>query len=96
MTNIENEKALNLVKARAELKAQIEALTEKVKECEVSIEEELGEGRFHLGGYSVTCGDREQSRFDTTSFKKDNPEVYAAYCKTSKSHFFMAKEIKLI
>lgn len=39
MTNIENEKVLNLVKARAELKAQIEALTAQVKECEASIEE---------------------------------------------------------
>ena len=79
---------------RQELKSQIEAMTATIKALEAEIEAELGEGCFHCAGYSVTCGDKETTRFDTTRFKTEQPDVYKEYCKTSTVHSFVVKELK--
>jgi predicted phage-related endonuclease len=93
MKEIADVKVVKLVSARMALKAQIEEMSTRIKEMEAEIEEKIGQGCFHVGGYSVSCGDREQSRFDTAKFKSEYPEVYASYCKTSTNHFFTVKEL---
>lgn len=83
-------KALN---ERQSLKAQIEEMTAKIKEIEAGIEAEIGQGTFHCNGYSISCLDKETTRFDTTKFKAEQPEVYKEYCKTSTVHSFTVREL---
>lgn len=78
---------------RQALKAQIEAMTAQIKELEASIEKVTGCGTFHCNGFSITCGDKESTRFDTTRFKAEQPDVYKAYCKTSTVHSFTVREL---
>lgn len=78
---------------RQALKAQIEAMTAQIKEIEAGIEAEIGQGTFHCNGFSITCGDKETTRFDTTRFKAEQPDVYKAYCKTSTVHSFTVREL---
>ena len=78
---------------RQSLKAQIEEMNAKIKELEASIESEIGQGTFHCNGYSITCLDKDTTRFDTTRFKAEQPEVYAEYCKTSTVHSFTVREL---
>lgn len=79
---------------RQVLKAQVEEMTARIKELEAGIETEIGQGTFHCNGYSITCGDKETTRFDTTKFKTEQPDLYKSYCKTSTIHSFMVKALK--
>lgn len=90
---ITSETVIGALNERQSLKAQIEEMTARIKELEASIEEEIGTGTFHCNGYSVSCLDKETTRFDTTRFKAEQPEVYAEYCKTSTVHSFMVREL---
>lgn len=90
---ITSESVIGALNERQSLKAQIEEMTARIKELEASIEEEIGTGTFHCNGYSVSCLDKETTRFDTTRFKAEQPEVYAEYCKTSTVHSFTVREL---
>lgn len=90
---ITSETVIGALNERQSLKAQIEEMTARIKELEASIEEEIGTGTFHCNGYSVSCLDKETTRFDTTRFKSEQPEVYAEYCKTSTVHSFTVREL---
>lgn len=90
---ITSESVIGALNERQSLKAQIEEMTARIKELEASIEEEIGTGTFHCNGYSISCLDKETTRFDTTRFKAEQPEVYAEYCKTSTVHSFMVREL---
>lgn len=79
---------------RQVLKTQIEEMNAKIKELEAGIEAEIGQGTFHCNGYSITCGDKETTRLDTTKFKTEQPDLYKSYCKTSTVHSFIVKELK--
>lgn len=94
MTEITSKTVIGALNERQSLKAQIEEMTTRIKELEASIEEEIGTGTFHCNGFSVSCLDKETTRFDTTRFKAEQPEVYAEYCKTSTVHSFVVKELK--
>ena len=91
---ITSESVIKALNERQNLKALIEEMNAKIKELETSIENEIGHGTFHCNGYSVSCLDKETTRFDTTRFKTEQPEVYAEYCKTSTAHSFVVKELK--
>lgn len=91
---ITSESVIKALNERQNLKALIEEMNAKIKELEASIESEIGQGTFHCNGYSVSCLDKETTRFDTTRFKTEQPEVYAEYCKTSTVHSFIVKELK--
>lgn len=93
MTEITSETVIGALNERQSLKAQIEEMTARIKELEASIEEEIGQGTFHCNGFSVSCLDKETTRFDTTRFKAEQPEVYAEYCKTSTVHSFTVREL---
>ena len=90
---ITSESVIGALNERQSLKAKIEEMTARIKELEASIEEEIGTGTFHCNGFSVSCLDKETTRFDTTRFKAEQPEVYAEYCKTSKVHSFTVREL---
>lgn len=91
--NITSQSVIKALDERQSLKAQIEEMTAKIKELEASIENEIGQGTFHCNGYSITCLDKETTRFDTSRFKTEQPEVYAEYCKTSTVHSFSVGEL---
>ena len=90
---ITSESVIGTLNERQSLKAQIEEMTARIKELEASIESEIGTGTFHCNGFSVSCLDKETTRFDTTRFKAEQPEVYAEYCKTSTVHSFTVREL---
>lgn len=90
---ITSETVIGALNERQSLKSQIEEMTARIKELEASIEEEIGTGTFHCNGFSVSCLDKETTRFDTTRFKAEQPEVYAEYCKTSTVHSFTVREL---
>lgn len=93
MTEITSKTVIGALNERQSLKAQIEEMNARIKELEASIEEEIGTGTFHCNGFSVSCLDKETTRFDTTRFKAEQPEVYAEYCKTSTVHSFTVREL---
>ena len=96
MTAIKEITSASVIKAldeRQSLKAQIEEMNAKIKELEASIESEIGQGTFHCNGYSISCLDKETTRFDTTKFKAEQPELYKEYCKTSTVHSFSVREV---
>lgn len=75
-----NNTAHDLMEIRAmikELEAEAEALTDKIKACMVERGEEVLTG----DGWKASWKNVTSSRFDSKSFKADNPEVYAAYSK---------------
>lgn len=90
---ITSKTVIGALNERQSLKAQIEEMTARIKELEASIEEEIGQGTFHCNGFSVSCLDKDTTRFDTTRFKAEQPEVYAEYCKTSTVHSFTVREL---
>ena len=65
---ITSESVIGALNERQSLKAQIEEMTARIKELEASIESEIGTGTFHCNGFSVSCLDKETTRFDTTRF----------------------------
>lgn len=69
---------------KAEAEEQVEALKDELKAEMIRRDaEELTAGRFILR-WTTTIS----NRFDTTTFKKLNPEVYKAFCKATTSRRF--------
>lgn len=79
---------------RQSLKAKIDEMNARIKEIESDIENEIGQGVFHCDGYSITNMVKETSRFDTTRFKAEKPELYKEYCKVSEVKSFVVKTLK--
>ena len=89
MSSIElNNVAKNLMEVRAmikELEAEAEALTDQIKSVMVDSGEEVLTG----DGWTASWKNVTSSRFDSKSFKADNPEVYAAYSKPTTTCRFV-------
>lgn len=69
---------------KAEAEEQVEALKDELKAEMIRRDaEELTAGRFILR-WTTTIS----NRFDSTAFKKLNPEVYKAFCKATTSRRF--------
>lgn len=68
-----------------EIQAEIDAIQDKIKEYMNAT------GVDTLAGtdYKITWKEITSSRFDTTAFKKENPEIAAAYTKTVSSRRFV-------
>ena len=88
------ENILNLIMARQSIKAQIEELTKKQKEIDGEIESNLGLGTHHVDGFSVIILDKDTTRFDSTKFKAENPDLYKSYTKSLVVHSFTIKDLK--
>lgn len=71
-----------LKRMREELDAEITAIEDEVKAA-MGSEETLLAGAFKVTWKSVTS-----SRFDSTAFKKANPELAAQYTKTTTTRRF--------
>lgn len=67
-----------------EIAAEIETLQDAIK----AHMDEIGIDTAAGPGYKITWRSVTSSRFDTTAFKKDNPEIAAAYTKTTTTRRF--------
>lgn len=63
----------------AELEAEAEALTDKIKAAMV----ERGQETLTGDGWKASWKNVSSSRFDSKSFKAEHAELYTAYCKTT-------------
>ena len=88
MSNIElNTTAKELLSVRAmiaELEAEAEALTDKIKSTMI----ERGEETLTGDGWKASWKNVNSSRFDSKSFKADNPDLYAQYSKATTTTRF--------
>lgn len=68
-----------------ELSAEIDALQDSIKEHMTN----TGVDTINGPDYKITWKTVSSSRFDSTAFKKDNPEIAAAYTKTTTARRFI-------
>lgn len=68
-----------------ELSAEIEALQDSIKEHMTA----AGVDTITGTDYKISWKEIKSSRFDTTAFKKENPEIAAAYTKTTIARRFI-------
>ena len=68
----------------AELEAEAEALTDKIKAAMVERGEEVLTG----DGWKASWKNVTSSRFDSKGFKADHDDLYGAYCKTTTTTRF--------
>ena len=83
-----------MIIARQEMKNQVDIIDKARKELDEKIEESLGIGIHHIGGFSVTIQDTTEERFDSVVFKKENPELAKQYMKQGPKHIFKILELK--
>lgn len=85
-----NTTARNLMDVRAmiaELEAEAEALTDKLKGAMV----ERGTEAIQGDGWRATWKNVVSSRFDSKAFKADNPDLYGQYSrKTTTTRFVLS------
>ena len=88
MSNIElNSTARDLMSVRAmiaELEAEAEALTDKLKAAMTERGEEVLQG----DGWKASWKNVNSSRFDSKAFKADNPDLYQQYSKPTTTTRF--------
>ena len=85
--------SINEIKAKAaelkELKALREELDAEIAAIEDEIKATMGEQeQIIAGGYKITWKAVTSSRFDSSAFKKANPELAAQYTKTTTTRRF--------
>lgn len=72
----------NLQALIEEAEAEADAIKDQIKSFMGDTEE------LRAGEYKVTYKTVKSSRFDTTSFKKAEPELYEQYAKTTETRRF--------
>ena len=80
------EEVLRLIKHR-------QSCIEQVKALDGDIEELLGIGTHKVGSYSVIIQDTTETRFDSSSFRKEYPDLAAKFNKTGNKHIFRIVEV---
>lgn len=74
------------VKLLKEYKRMIEEAEAEVKAIEDIIKAEMGDSETMIAGeYKIRYTKVASNRFDTSAFKKDQPDLYAQYTKQSES-----------
>lgn len=77
-------------KKYAELDAEIKRLTEERDKVKAELIKFGGHGKY----WTVTYTEFTQTRFDSTRFKKECPELYSKYMKDTKSSRFTVARAK--
>ncbi len=78
-----------------QVKARIKDLEDRKKGIENLLKSAMGEASTaSSGGYDITWKNRVSNRFDTTAFKKAEPDLYKQYVKESSTRTFIVKESK--
>ena len=84
---------INEIKAKAaelkELKAMQEELAAEISAIEDDIKAAMGDQeQIIAGAFKITWKAVTSSRFDSTAFRKENPELAAQYLKTTTTRRF--------
>ena len=78
-----------------ELKSKQKELQTMQKEYENQVKDLMGDAVYAYSNHaSITWKESVSKRFDTTRFKKENPDIYEKYVKESKTRRFLIKEMK--
>lgn len=78
-----------------ELKSKQKELQTIQKEYENQIKDVMGDAVYAYSNHAnITWKESVSKRFDTTRFKKENPDIYEKYVKESKTRRFLIKEIE--
>ena len=78
-----------------EIKAKQKELQVMQKEYENQIKDIMGDAVYAYSNHAnITWKESVSKRFDTTRFKKENPDMYQKYVKESKTRRFLIKEIE--
>lgn len=78
-----------------ELKSKQKELQTIQREYENQIKDLMGDAVYAYSNHaSITWKESVSKRFDTTRFKKENPDIYEKYLKESKTRRFLIKEIE--
>ena len=85
--------SINEIKTKAaelkELKAMQEELAAEISAIEDEIKAAMGDQeQIIAGGYKITWKAVTSSRFESSAFKKANPELAAQYTKTTTTRRF--------
>lgn len=85
--------SINEIKVKAaelkELKAMQEELAAEITTLEDEIKAYMGETeQITAGAFKITWKNVSSSRFDSTAFKKANPDLAAQYIKTTTTRRF--------
>lgn len=89
MSNLE---LLKKVEEYTELKRMANELADELATIETAIKNHMGEQEeLSINGYKITYTKYESTRFDTTSFKKDNENLYNLYTKKTMNRRFGVK-----
>lgn len=85
--------SINEIKSKAEdlkeLKAMREELDAEIAAIEDEIKQEMGDKETLIAGaFKITWKAITSSRFDSTAFKKANPELAAQFTKTTTTRRF--------
>lgn len=85
--------SINEIRSKAEelkeLKAMREELDAEIAAIEEEIKQEMGDKETLIAGaFKITWKAITTSRFDSTAFKKANPELAAQYTKTTTTRRF--------
>jgi len=86
--------AAELISRRNELKEEATKVKEEISECENKIKNMIGNHeKAVVDTYKVAWKNVNSNRLDSKSLKKDHPDIYQKYCKTSLSRRFSVKEV---
>lgn len=75
-----------------ELRRMADEIANEIESVQDAIKEHMtaaGVDQITGTDYKITWKTISSSRFDTTAFKKENPEIAAAYTKTTSSRRFV-------
>ena len=87
------EEVLELIQKRQAFIEQVKSLEDRRKALDGDIEELLGIGTHKVGSYSVIIQDTTETRFDSSSFRKEYPDLAAKFNKTGNKHIFRIVEV---
>lgn len=78
-----------------EIKAKQKELQVMQKEYENQIKDIMGDAVYAYSNHAnITWKESTSARFDTSRFKKENPDIYNRYLKKSTTRRFLIKEMK--
>jgi putative phage-type endonuclease len=78
-----------------DIKSKQKELQTMQKEYENQVKDLMGDAVYAYSNHAnITWKESVSKRFDTSRFKKENPDVYEKYLKESKTRRFLIKEIE--
>jgi predicted phage-related endonuclease len=85
---------INLLDQRKAISDIIDSAQKEKDKLNKDIEDRAGSGTHQYGKWKVSISDFTKSTFDTSSFKKDHPDMVGSYLKETTVHQMRVEERK--